>query len=332
VEALGGVAAATEALRGLSIGPLGVGGSALSDEEKAQIVAAARSESGVGEGSRFFEDPYELKTGRPELAARGLTDRMQTDTTLFASLAKGADGFEDEAREFAEKNPACGAEVVETVDYVLNQKTSEKRYPNGIRDQGRNGTRPAHFTSHKNAQDAGLSDAHVFSLRTYSTLVYKYMNAPLRDDNRYDKREKVPLPSLTYYADEGIRKSRAVRARASGDQRNVVLWRGMRSVKVSEEFMRLGGTELAFMSTTSELKVAVRYSLSRHSLLFKLVCPNFMSIGAELHWLSAFPGEAEVLFPPLTYLQPTGRTDRVDAVDRDGNPVTFTVVEVIPSF
>ena len=311
---------------------MGGGGPALSDVEKAHIVAAARAESGVGVGSRFFEDPYELKTGRPELAARGLADRMQTDASLFASLAKGSDGFEDEAQEFAKKDPVCGAEVVELVDYVLNQKTSEKQYPNGIRDQGRNGTRPSHFASHPNAQVAGLKDAHVFSLRVYSTSVYKYMNAPLRDDRRYDKREKVPLPSLTYYADEGIRKYRAVRARVSGDQRNVVLWRGMRNVKVTDEFMRLGGTELAFMSTTSDLKVAVRYSLSRHSLLFKLVCPNFMSIGAELDWLSAFPSEAEVLFPPLTFLQPTGRTDRVDAVDRDGKPVTFTVVEVTPSF
>ena len=94
--------------------------------------------------------------------------------------------------------------------------------------------------------------------------------------------------------------------------------------------MRQGGTELAFMSTTTDLRVAVRYALSRHSLLFKIVAPNFMALGAELQWLSAFPGEAEVLFPPLTFLQPTGRTDRVDAADADGNPVTFTVIEVTP--
>ena len=93
--------------------------------------------------------------------------------------------------------------------------------------------------------------------------------------------------------------------------------------------MRQGGTELAFMSTTTDLRVAVR-ALSRHSLLLKIVAPSFMSLGADLQWLSAFPDEAEVLFPPLTFLQPTGRTDSVDAVDCDGNPVTFTVVEVTP--
>ncbi len=37
----------------------------------------------------------------------------------------------------------------------------------------------------------------------------------------------------------------------------------------------------------------VRYSLSGHSLLFRVDVPNFMALGADLQWLSAFPGEAE---------------------------------------
>ena len=74
----------------------------------------------------------------------------------------------------------------------------------------------------------------------------------------------------------------------------------------------------------------MRYSISANSLLFKIVAPNFMSIGAELQWLSAFPTEAEMLYPPLTYLQATGRTAHV-TVDRDGQELSFSVVEVIPS-
>ena len=315
----------------------GQGGPALSDEERAQIVDFAREETAVGAlDTRFFEDPYELKTGKPEVAARGLDDRMRTaKATLFARMAKGPDGFVDEAQELAAM-PAMaaqdGQEFVDIVDYVLNQRTSEKEYPNGVRDQGRGSVRPAHFTTHANAQDARLDEGEVYALRIYTTFAFRHMNGPLRDDERFAKRVPVPLPALTRSADDAIRKLRAVRAQAGAGEKNVVLWRGMRSLKVSEEFMRQGGTELAFMSTTSDLRVAVRYSLSRHSLLFKLVAPNFMSLGAELQWLSAFPAEAEVLFPPLTFLQPTGRTDRVDAVDRDGNSVTFTIVEVTPSF
>jgi hypothetical protein len=48
---------------------------------------------------------------------------------------------------------------------------------------------------------------------------------------------------------------------------------------------------------------------------------------ADLQWLSAFPGEAEILFPPLTYLQPTGRIERVKLLE---GSVAFTIVEVEP--
>jgi hypothetical protein len=315
---------------------LGGGGPALSDNERAQIVAAARTEKAVGEqGTRFFEETYELKRGKPEAAALGLEDRMRTDKEKFyMRMAKGADGIMEEALEYSKISPADGVEVAEIVDYVLNQKTSEKVYPNGIRDQGRNGVRPAHFITHPNARDAVLDEGEVHSLRIYTTLAYKVMNNPLRDEERYARRMPVPLPVASSMADKAIRKLRSVRVRpgAGYAEKNVVVWRGMRNVLVSEDFMLEGGTELAFMSTTADLSVAVRYSLSRHSLLFKLVAPNFMSLGADLQWLSAFPGEAEVLFPPLTFLEPTRRTDYVGAVDSDGNPIAFTIVEVTPTF
>jgi hypothetical protein len=303
---------------------------ALSDAERELIKQAALLETAVGQqGTRFFEDPYELKVGAAGDAARGLQDRMRVDPAVFHSrMAKGIDGIEEEAAEFAEGSPAYCAEIREIIDYVMNQRTSEKTYPNGIRDHGRNGVRPVHFTSHPIAQEAVLSATEVFALRIYTTLAYKDMNNPLRDDNRYTRRRQVPLPVLSYLATEAIKKLRALRARSL--QQNQVVWRGLRNVKVSQEFMHHGGTELAFMSTTTDLRVAVRYSLSRHSVLLKVSAPNFMSLGADLQWLSAFPGEAEMLFPPLTYLQPTGRTDRVDAMDSNGNPVTFTIVEVTP--
>jgi hypothetical protein len=68
---------------------------------------------------------------------------------------------------------------------------------------------------------------------------------------------------------------------------------------------------------------------SAQALLLRIVPTSFLAIGAELQWLSAFPCEAEVLYPPLTFLKPTGRTDSV-SVDRDGRPVAFTIVEVEP--
>jgi hypothetical protein len=81
------------------------------------------------------------------------------------------------------------------------------------------------------------------------------------------------------------------------------------------------------MSTTTDIRVAAQYGMSGSSLLFKLKVDNFMQYGADLQWLSAFPAEAEVLYPPLCYLQPTGREQEVKVANNK-----FTVVEVRPHF
>ena len=65
---------------------------------------------------------------------------------------------------------------------------------------------------------------------------------------------------------------------------------------------------------------------SSSSLLFKLSTKSFLQRGAELTFLSAFPAEAEVLLPPLTYLRPTGRKLELSVQE-----LRFTVIEVEPT-
>lgn len=89
--------------------------------------------------------------------------------------------------------------------------------------------------------------------------------------------------------------------------------------------MAQGGTELAPMSTTSDLSVAMRYSASSHAVLLRLITESFYERGPDISFLSAFPGEAEFLFPPLTYLQPTGDVETVVI-----SGYTFEVVDVRP--
>ena len=91
--------------------------------------------------------------------------------------------------------------------------------------------------------------------------------------------------------------------------------------------MASGATELAPMSTTTDPSVAISYAISEESLIFKLKVDNFVQYGADVQWLSAFPGEAEVLYPPLTYLQPTGREDELTGP----NGEKFKVVEITPN-
>ena len=86
--------------------------------------------------------------------------------------------------------------------------------------------------------------------------------------------------------------------------------------------------QLAPMSTTTDIKTAVSYGVSTESLLFKIITENNLQRGADLQWLSAFPSEAEVLYPPLTFLQQTG-PDRVQVIEVKGH--RFKVVEVRPT-
>ena len=105
----------------------------------------------------------------------------------------------------------------------------------------------------------------------------------------------------------------------------------MRDEAVSESFTQRGGTELAPISTTTKLEVALKdgaaHAGGQCALLLKLRTESFMQRGADLDFLSCFPGEKEVLFPPLTYLKPTGKIEELSAAD-----VVYTIVDVVPHF
>ena len=58
------------------------------------------------------------------------------------------------------------------------------------------------------------------------------------------------------------------------------LYRGMRNLDVTDDFMdgRAGGTEVAPMSTTTDISIAAQYGLSKGSLLFMIKVQNFMQV------------------------------------------------------
>jgi hypothetical protein len=187
-----------------------------------------------------------------------------------------------------------------------------------------------HFVQHPTAREAQLEPAHVLALRLYTTHAFKYINNPLRDTEHYGTgKAPHPLALTVLFITEGIKRLRSVYILTYCERatKQATLWRGMRGVRVSPEFLenRTGGTELAPMSTTKDIRVAARYALSGVSLLLKLRVNNFVQFGATLQWLSAFPAEKEVLYPPLSYLQPTGLTQLVEVGGHK-----FTVVEVQP--
>ena len=169
----------------------------------------------------------------------------------------------------------------------------------------------ADFVAAPNSREAELEEAHVLALRLYTTRAFLLINIPLRDLGRHERGEAHPLPVTVAFLAEAIRRLRAVGAKQANARSPVVLYRGLANRTVPPAFFKEGGTEYAPMSTTNDLSVAVRYSASRSSVLLRMVTKSFIERGADISYLSAFPGEAEVLFPPLTYLKPTGRTEDV---------------------
>ena len=64
-----------------------------------------------------------------------------------------------------------------------------------------------------------------------------------------------------------------------------------------------GGVEYGFMSATVDGKVAKEYAGKAGSGVLYEIQQGMGARGADLSWLSQYPGEAEICFPPLTGLE-----------------------------
>lgn len=227
------------------------------------------------------------------------------------------------------------ADDVECFEYVRHGKTGDsvRRWPNGVLDEGRPAGLKLEWFHAQAPAAAKLTMAMVLALRLYTTSCYQSLNNPLRGlDNQFKPRplsreQPHPFPVTVHLLTEAIKRLRAVEGEAATMNQPVTLWRGLRGMRMSQEFQKDGGSERAPMSTTSALEVAVKYSASACSVLLKLETESFRERGADLSFVSAFPAEAEVLYPPLTHLRPTGRMQKVEVED-----TLFTIIEVKPSF
>ena len=302
-----------------------------------------RSEAGAA-ASRFHP-PFQMMFGRPADAALGLAPYMNIDSTQLARrIAEGKQAIIAEVMR-------CGDdEVIENLDYVLHKEagSSPQRFQGGLRRDcgedgrtlperlvhglfGARGKRLQDFVRDARARD--LSEAHVLALRLYSTAAFKLINAPLRRAGlaSSEKRAPHPLPATCAFIAEAIKRLRAVESEGADANEPLTLWRGAHGGVLDESFVDEGGTEVAVCSTTTELEVAAAYSAACETapcaLLFRMQTSNFMDRGASIDWLSAFPAEREICFPPLTYLQPTGRPLHEEVL-KDGRKVT--VCEVAP--
>jgi len=208
--------------------------------------------------------------------------------------------------------------------YIMHEAAVEKKEWNGVRDCGRAGHRLEDFAELPQAKAAKLKKEEVAGLRFYTSHSFNALNIPMRDQERQGPH---PLPGIMMNIQAALKQLRALGSEDASSKQTVVLWRGMSYMKLPEEFSAHGGTELAPMSTTTDVSVAISYAIkkdTRSALLFRFVTRNNLERGADVQWLSMFPGESETLFPPLTFLQRT-RTEPQKVVH---NGVEVTIVEL----
>jgi len=283
--------------------------------------------------SRFSDEENLLITGNAMESVLGLSYFLGVeDHKLQSAKVKGIKELKREILASKED------EVITNMNYVLYEAASECQFSNGTRDEGNTGKKLADFVNHDIAKKYQLREEHIAALRIYTTSAFRFINNPLRkSESCNDKiKKKHPYPVTVSLIDDAIKRLRASTAKtfdasssSSQQKENIYLWRGIKNTRITEDFLEglTGGTELGMMSTTRDLQIAAEYSQSVEgsALLFKFKIENIKQFGADVSWLSAFPTEKEILYPPLTFLQPTGKVETTTI-----NGMAFTTVEIEP--
>jgi Ran GTPase-activating protein (RanGAP) involved in mRNA processing and transport/GTPase SAR1 family protein len=301
------------------------------------VAAAAPCAPGAGLGltdvsiptAKFNGGSRTMRMGEPVAAASGIwaTLGVPEDSDRFIRIMR--DGVGEITREFEEHGRDDDDWLPDDslrsdkrrFDYVATQAAAVFVQANmARRDAGNEGMTLNDFHKQPDARKAKLSKAHVLALRLYTSNSYGRVNEALRQGAK-----PHPFAATTYYIHNAITKLRATRADSATTVRT--FWRGLDDMAVSDEFMAQGGTEMGCMSTTEDIAVAHQFAKvgqRPNPLLLKVVATSLMDCGADLGWLSMYPEEKEVLFPPLTYLRPTVG----EPVLEDG----CTVITVQPRF
>ena len=151
---------------------------------------------------------------------------------------------------------------------------------------------------------AQLTQAEVVALRLYTGPIYVAWNTALR---MYDSN-----PELLFDWQTSISILYSAVFKLSFLSKPGKVYRGVNEskLKLPEAFYRhdghnfAGGVELAFMSTSYDKNVAVEYGMrgtTKESTIFEIEFDGG-NRGAKVKWVSQFPYEEELLYPPCTYL------------------------------
>ena len=112
------------------------------------------------------------------------------------------------------------------------------------------------------------------------------------------------------------------------------VYRGVGGMALPDRFLApdehgvRGGVEFGFLSATTDRAVAMQYAASSASGIVYEIQQAMGDRGADLSWLSMYPYEAEVCFPPVLGLEVMTNADGLPAKRVEGSVV---VIELRPS-
>ena len=163
-----------------------------------------------------------------------------------------------------------------------------------------------------------ITEEEVIALRLYTGPMFMFYNSVLRgllsrERNKRpgDEEEDIEVKYKTtiHMISSGIVKLAEILARSAVGSRKI--YRGMSGMMLPDCFFKgdklgwKGGVEIAFMSCTRDRDVALQYlGKGKMPVIFEIEVSQ-VDRGASLQWLSQYPGEAEVLLPPLSNLEVT---------------------------
>lgn len=264
------------------------------------LTAAMQPKSRRSRSSKFIAPVIRL--GRATQAARGLPDLMgYTNMSIvqhIMSTGGGVDAIISEIMWNGTEEDKANLNGILDGTYRTNHGDAS---PEELAAQSKT---VEELMQTDEVKSSGMQLVHVLALRLYTTSTYASVNAPMRTT---PPTKPHPFAVTAYYISQGIKMLRSVAGELPGAHQPQVFWRGMKDLTISDAFMESGGTEFACMSTTLVQDVAVDFAFSRAPMLLKLETKDFMSRGADITFLSVYPGESETLFPPLTFLRPIAR-------------------------
>jgi Ran GTPase-activating protein (RanGAP) involved in mRNA processing and transport len=247
-----------------------------------------------------FGSTKEFLYGLSGLAEDGLTRSMEEEFALNEGGRWKAEYDYVVHRAATEDVDAGGGALQDTTLVHYNSISSSGCQV--VRDAGHGGMVLEDFCQHEKARAAELTRAEVAALRLYSGPSFRPLNHALRTKCVADWATTI---ACCY---SGVLK-------LSFQSQPARVYRGVREAEMGlppgflecEEGGFAGGVELAFMSTTKSAAVALDYSGggTTQGSIFTIDF-DMTSRGASIQWLSQYPHEEELLFPPFTGLSCTG--------------------------